>query len=364
MAKKFYFVKHLSSPPIKRAAYSDRTAWLMAVMSSLAYVRFEQPTPLEELVEVLAKETEKRKIQSRLLALLAAENRDQHKADLMSDLNELGFELVQTFSISIPFVVDTQAFLAKRVRNGKDPMLIIAFRGTEPKKPADIKADLHAEPIEIGLETKRCKVHTGFYKAFKAVEDAIKEELNKPDLQDIPLYIAGHSLGGALAIIATYCLERDSLAACYTFGAPRVGNLAFGQSLKAPVYRVVNASDLVPRLPPSFIIETLSLLVRWLSVLPYREQIADFLDKYRHYRHHGDLRYLTAAIRKEEKDDPTFPHYPRLKVIPNPPQLSRWGWVIRRWLATRGKAAVSDHSIDIYVEKLAHWAITRSNKYQ
>ena len=362
MAKKFYFVEQLSSPPIKRAAYSDRTAWLMAVMSSLAYIRFEQPTPIEELAGILAEETEKRKIESRLLALLAAENKDQNKADLVSDLNELGFELVRAFSVSIPFVVDTQAFLAKRTRNGEDPMLVLAFRGTEPKKPADIKADLHAEPIEVGPEAKQCKVHTGFYKAFKAVEDAIEEELKKPELQNIPLYITGHSLGGALAIIASYRLERDSLAACYTFGAPRVGNRAFGQSLKAPVYRVVNASDLVPRLPPSFIIEALSLLVRWLSILPYREQIAGFLDKYRHYRHHGDLRYLTAAVRKEKEGVPTFPHYPRLKVIPNPPQISRWGWLARRWLATRGRAAVGDHSIDVYVEKLAHWAIVRSNR--
>lgn len=162
MAKKFYFVEQLSSPPIKRAAYSDRTAWLMAVMSSLAYVRFEQPTPIEELAGILAEETEKRKIESRLLALLAAENRDQNKADLVSDLNELGFELVQAFSVSIPFVVDTQAFLAKRLQNGEDPMLVLAFRGTEPKKPADIKADLHTEPIEVDARIKQSKVHTGF----------------------------------------------------------------------------------------------------------------------------------------------------------------------------------------------------------
>ena len=30
------------NPPIRRAAYSDRTAWLLAEMSQLAYVKFEQ----------------------------------------------------------------------------------------------------------------------------------------------------------------------------------------------------------------------------------------------------------------------------------------------------------------------------------
>ena len=27
--------------PVKRAAYSDRTAWLMAVLAELAYIRFD-----------------------------------------------------------------------------------------------------------------------------------------------------------------------------------------------------------------------------------------------------------------------------------------------------------------------------------
>ena len=33
--------KELLQPPVGRAAYSDRTAWLMAEMSRLAYLKFE-----------------------------------------------------------------------------------------------------------------------------------------------------------------------------------------------------------------------------------------------------------------------------------------------------------------------------------
>ena len=39
------------------------------------------------------------------------------------------------------------------------------------------------------------------------------------------------------------------LAACYTFGAPRVGNKGFSSSLQTPVYRVVNPLDTVPLVP-------------------------------------------------------------------------------------------------------------------
>ena len=80
MAKNFHLVDSLTEPPIKRAAYSDRTAWLMAVMSALAYVRFEQPTAIEELAGKLAKELDERKVLEKLTALLAAENMDELKA--------------------------------------------------------------------------------------------------------------------------------------------------------------------------------------------------------------------------------------------------------------------------------------------
>ena len=57
---------------------------------------------------------------------------------------------------------------------------------------------------------------------------------------DLGLYVTGHSLGGALAQRATAALDRDTLAACYTFGSPRVATLAFDRLDKAPHYRVVN----------------------------------------------------------------------------------------------------------------------------
>ena len=56
-------------------------------------------------------------------------------------------------------------------------------------------------------------------------------------------------MGGALAQIASAVLERDNLAACYTFGSPRVGTRGFDQQVKCPHYRVVNNWDLVPSLP-------------------------------------------------------------------------------------------------------------------
>lgn len=360
MPYKFTLVDCLLKPPIRRAAYSDRTAWLMAVMSSLAYVRFEQPTSLDDLAKELVREKNERKILTKLNALLAAESRDQLKQELESDLSDLGFELVETYNISIPLVVDTQAFLARLTLKDRDPMLILAFRGTEVKKAADIKTDVSANPMAVGPEHKGQQVHSGFYNAFKPVQPLIQRSLDRPELKDLPLYITGHSLGGALAVVATYCISNDSVGACYTFGGPRVGNLAFGQSIKTPVYRLLNAADLVPRLPPSYFIEGITLLLRWLPVIPYNNKIADYLERFRHYRHYGDLRYLTAATRKTPETENAPATYPGLQVIANPPQLSRWAWLYRRLFATLGRAGINDHSIDTYVEKLAYWGIQKN----
>lgn len=97
----YFKYKELLEPPVKRVAYSDRTAWLMAEMSRLAYMKFE-------------------------------ENPDE----LKKALAQANFEIVQIFNSN-----GTQAFLAKR---DMDKMAVLSFRGTEKEDPRDIVTDLNA----------------------------------------------------------------------------------------------------------------------------------------------------------------------------------------------------------------------------
>ena len=283
--------------------------------------------------------------------------------------------------MNIPLIADTQAFLARLDSPDREPFLVLAFRGTETKKPTDIKSDLQAEPLSLGalggpggslfipegddLTTAQAlwpkvKVHPGFWAAFGAVKKQIVDKLDESGLEGLPLYITGHSLGGALAVVAAYALESDRIAAAYTFGGPRVGNLQFGQRIKPPVYRVIHASDIVPRLPPGILVDAFTLFFKWMVFVPYNEQIAGFLERFRGYRHYGDLRYLTASVESRGADT-GLSAYPTLIVRANPPQFMRWFWLWRRWVATFGKAAVQDHSIDEYVKRLHYWAHVRSN---
>lgn len=45
----------------------------------------------------------------------------------------------------------------------------------------------------------------------------------------------------------------DQIAACYTFGSPRVGNSVFDLWVKPPSYRVINYADIVPQVPLPFV---------------------------------------------------------------------------------------------------------------
>ena len=71
------------------------------------------------------------------------------------------------------------------------------------------------------------------------------------------IYVTGHSLGGALAMLAgQFLLSHDlhgyqrALSVC-TFGAPRTGNNGFAEWFQhVDVVRYVNSEDTVPTLPP------------------------------------------------------------------------------------------------------------------
>ena len=126
---------------------------------------------------------------------------------------------------------------------------IAAFAGTDPAALANWITNFN-----IGARAR--DIHRGFEDAVDAVWAYISAAL-KPSAQ--PLFVTGHSLGGALAIIAAERLRREmKIEACaiYTFGAPRVGSASFAGSYNAcglgnRTYRLIHGLDIVPTLPPS-----------------------------------------------------------------------------------------------------------------
>ena len=207
--------------PTLRAAYSDRTAALMAALSQNAYIAFDAP-----------RSKKKRRASGSSLPL-----KEGGEALLTQELRSGGFELISTFNID-----DIQAYLCKK----NHELGVLAFRGTANFQ--DWLIDLDALPIRLE-QFKNIKVHQGFWDAYAHCMKDIEAQVDAHIPPELPLYITGHSLGGALAQIASAVLERDNLAACYTFGSPRVATLDFDGVVKCPHYRVVNSWDLVPSVP-------------------------------------------------------------------------------------------------------------------
>ena len=193
----------------------------------------------------------------------------------------------------------SQAFLAKHpgVKPGQ-PFAVLAFRGTE-NDSIDILTDINfvsrlfpneniVEEVQSTVaESKKNKppgknlyAHGGFLQGVEniwgcALRDGIKQNffpgeasqwLGSPgisnaicELKDTPLYITGHSLGGALATLAAYKAEIYELdgtlkiGGIYTFGSPRAVQFDLANKINNYFgdrsYRVVNSIDVVPRVP-------------------------------------------------------------------------------------------------------------------
>lgn len=148
---------------------------------------------------------------------------------------------------------DTQGLFG--IADGKHA--VIAFRGSEETGLTDWITDLkfikQVYPY-AGTDKKNIKVHTGFMEAYRSVRDTIMGEAKKKKYKRI--IFTGHSLGAALAMLAALDVQynvSDKEIVCYTFGAPKVGNAEFAKSYNKRVpntFRVVNAGDSVPDLPP------------------------------------------------------------------------------------------------------------------
>jgi predicted lipase len=130
----------------------------------------------------------------------------------------------------------------------------IAFRGTDSLRDwiTDLRFRRTVLLTKLGCE---CEVHAGFLAAYGSILVPLTAYLKKIVVAQRPLFITGHSLGGALAVLAALELQRHGLAVAqvYTFGQPRVGNQAFAalynQRLKHRTQAVTNEGDPVPLLP-------------------------------------------------------------------------------------------------------------------
>ena len=143
---------------------------------------------------------------------------------------------------------DTQTFVAVDSES-----IIITFRGTTSLRDWITNFDTELYMTDYGMN-----FHTGFYRGvtrsiLRKVVEIIFDHPGKK------IYLTGHSLGGAEALVCfvellyTYGIRPHSLV---TFGAPRAVDTRSAGVLnvlyKNDYKRYVNNNDIVPHLPPEF----------------------------------------------------------------------------------------------------------------
>lgn len=221
-------------------------------------------------------------------------------ATLSSVAVRMGLERNRVRKIS---VVNDSMFVrstAYVVQSEHGEVAFLVYRGTEPFELATWATDADVKPVAVKVpRTKDATVHGGFYRNQRAtwfdVAASLSQAcngmsiltrpwfgaLNNPDrvlgedldpadgiapLRD--LYVTGHSLGGAMAVLSAFRILHDPdyagfkerLRGLYTFGQPMVGSpeLArlcrederFAPFFEDAYFRCVYERDVVPHLPP------------------------------------------------------------------------------------------------------------------
>lgn len=132
----------------------------------------------------------------------------------------------------------------------KEDVALLAFRGTS--NPGQWVRDARILPNGHPWGW----VHKGFGDGVEAVaQDLGHFTAAAKGINGVKVWVTGHSLGGALAVIAAANLKIDQLTpTVYTYGQPRAGfgEFAgrFNQELPGRLYRFINQSDIVARVPP------------------------------------------------------------------------------------------------------------------
>lgn len=228
---------------------------------------------------------------------------------------------------------DTQAFLFR-----KGSVIVLVFKGTQ--QLSDWKTNLKIRlrrfsVLDDAVTPPLGRVHRGFLEAWQSVEKPLINRLKRWMTEDpnAKLWVTGHSLGGALAAMATISLEARGIpiSGLYTFGQPRIAGWGMvntmNRRLGDRIYRYVNNNDIVPLIPTQ--------ITPWMPS--------------RIYGHMGRFRYFNSFGHLQRQ---SFP----LQRFPD-----RLFGALRALITAGSPDAISDHNMEFYIANLQK-AMARETK--
>jgi len=186
----------------------------------------------------------------------------QPKYKIKTGLESFGFDTSKDRYFIENTHTGTQCFVA-----GDKDKIIVSFRGTEGTSLKDWATDVGmfkthwTTQIQTNINESFGKLHHGFTQAVNSVYLDVLAEITRLRGNLQPIYVTGHSLGGALAVVFSAMVEltvsQMSIAGVYTFGQPRVGDhqfcRLFNNQMHDRCFRMVNNNDVVTRMPPQML---------------------------------------------------------------------------------------------------------------
>ena len=159
---------------------------------------------------------------------------------------------------------DRVLILSKYINNN-NKNIIIAIRGTINKFETEKDFDANYAKFRDYSDKFKYKyglTHGGFYKMYKKIRAGIVDDVKQ--CKDCNIIITGHSLGAAIASLATYDimimkdkLNIDNVINLYAYAPPKIGNDILQRNFarllkknkKGQVLFIINKNDIVPKTP-------------------------------------------------------------------------------------------------------------------
>lgn len=145
------------------------------------------------------------------------------------------------------------------VATGAEGDCYVALRGTEPTKLWEWVLDLRYTLVPVPF-AEGARGHSGFLDAYSAVREAVAGAVRASLAPGRGLWITGHSLGGAVAVLAAADLVGMAAATgspirAYTIAAPKAGDGGLRDWFAArsgpglSLWALENMDDVIPSLP-------------------------------------------------------------------------------------------------------------------
>lgn len=131
-------------------------------------------------------------------------------------------------------------------QDGRGAQIAIAGTTTTEQWLSYVTNGVATNVIALGGQT---------FGVFEPWSTSVQTEIVQRVSNTTPIFIAGHSLGGAMATLVGEKLKRlgYNVRAVYTFGCPRVADEVCLTGWRTPTHNVVVTEDPIPWLPPAIL---------------------------------------------------------------------------------------------------------------